>query len=134
MVPIGTQLFCYSKKQSRVLTISVCDVDRERFYFYVNNVGWKAKHSFIGKLFFFSKSELYATLGIEPPPLPNELFAKPVPDAAESCATCFSRKNGECWAPGRVCEDYRYCGSIPFSERDAWPEYGDALKFRFGYR
>ena len=52
-----------------------------------------------------------------------------------ACDNCALRKNETCSSlSNTVCEDYRPVQRISQEELDSWPEYGDALAYRFKNR
>lgn len=46
------------------------------------------------------------------------------------CLSCRFAKSGECFPQKKICSEYEPAYVVPQSERDAWPEYGDATAFR----
>lgn len=46
------------------------------------------------------------------------------------CLSCRFAKSGECFPRKEICPEYEPAYIVPKSERDAWPEYGDATAFR----
>ena len=52
-----------------------------------------------------------------------------------SCDNCQLRRNEQCSELSNVlCPDYKAVPYISKEEKDSWPEYGDALAYRFGSR
>ena len=43
-----------------------------------------------------------------------------------SCQSCRFARSGECFPQATICKDYQKAYEVPKSERDAWPEMGDA--------
>lgn len=51
-----------------------------------------------------------------------------------TCDDCMMMRNGECFGAKEICEFFKYAPTISKEEMDSWPEYGDALSYRFDKR
>lgn len=47
----------------------------------------------------------------------------------KSCMNCRFQRSGECFS-SKVCKDYEPAYSVSKTERDQWPQYGDATLFK----
>ena len=58
-------------------------------------------------------------------------FFEPIGKQKKSCDTCALRKNGSCTSlRNELCEDYRTLQTVTAEERNAYPQYGDAMAYR----
>ena len=58
-------------------------------------------------------------------------FFEPIGKQEKSCGTCALRKNGNCTSLcNQLCEDYRTLQTVSTEERNAYPQYGDAMAYR----
>ena len=58
-------------------------------------------------------------------------FFEPVGKQEKSCGTCALRKNGSCTSlQNYLCEDYKKLQTVSVDERNAYPQYGDAMAYR----
>lgn len=67
----------------------------------------------------------------EPENTKRTTLVKPQAIGTKSCENCISYLNGDCGMIRRkVCEDYRFVGTIDPREKENWPEFGDATGFK----
>ena len=89
--------------------------------------------SYKGKLLTRPKSVLGEKLFLK------ELITKPVDtpnaysnnfDGTKECSDCMNNRSEKCYGSKTICSDFKYTGAISNTDRELWPEYGDASYMR----
>jgi hypothetical protein len=55
-------------------------------------------------------------------------------DNIRACNNCMNYRSEKCYGSKTICSDFKYTGAISNTEREVWPEYGDASYMRMKRR
>ena len=110
MLKLGQELWWVKKNTGEQGAVKVIGIHDDHFEVSYKGKRYQRPYTILGKKLFF-----------EP-----QLSEKKL-----SCDTCFFRVSEECMSLRSIpCEDYRAVPNISKTEKENWPQYGDATAFR----
>lgn len=113
MLSVGQTLWGVNKETGNEETVEVIEVNEE--YFRVEYKGLRCRYPF---------SAINSIFHVEPRKKKDAI-------SEHKCDDCFLRYTGACTSLSNVvCEDFRARQTLPKSEIDNWPQYGDATAYK----